>query len=381
MTQTGVFEAARPGSLENIANRVAPTRDFRSDRWGARGFLWYESSLKRVRTCGKYSITSDGSVQVRANGAAVGYAGLASCGSVWSCPCCNAKIQAVRRLEIGVAIAAFPSAAFGAYTLRHRKGQSLDLLWRSLSKCWQAVARDKSVKKIRAQLGHSGIIRAAECTHGSNGWHPHLHPIHLFDRLVTPAEVEILHAVQFRAWAAAAERLGFTAPTFAAQHLHLVEGDADRSLGEYLAKTVYSPDSSSVGWEMTSTQTKSRTRASGSRTPWQLLEDVYVNGDADSLDLWHAWEKASKGKRALTWSRGLRDRVGLNVEATDEEIAETEVGSAADAGFLIDDWKPIRLQPRLGAQLLNIIGTGKDWAAGKKFCQDNGIEIRENTHG
>jgi len=379
---TSTRAAERP--LENIANRVAPAgqrHDHRADRWEARGVLWQESSLKRVRSCGRVTVTADGSVQVRANGVAVGYAGLASCGSVWSCPVCNARIQAVRRLEVGTALAwamTDGGAAFGAYTLRHHAGTPLDGLWRSLSKCWQAVARDKSVRTERAALGHVGLIRAAEVTHGSNGWHPHLHPLHLFSRPVTASDVQRLHVVQFRAWSAAADRLGLSAPVLAAQDLHVVSGArAHQELGDYFTKASYAPAPESVGWEMTSTQTKSRTRDQDSRTPWDLLTGVHRHGDADALDLWHLWERDSRGKRALTWSRGLRQAVGLDREASDEEIAETEVGTRADAGFVIEDWSPIRAAPRLGAELLAVVGPAGHWEEGRRFCRRHGIETRE----
>lgn len=380
-TETG----ARSASLENIANKVAlPGKsgiDYRVERWAARGFLWQESGMKRVRSCGRWAINPTGEVKVRANGAAVGYAGLASCGSVWVCPVCNARIQAVRRIEVGLAIAYIQaqggSAAFGAYTLRHHKGQSLETLWRGLSYCWKAVHQDKTVRNTRKRLGYIGTIRAVECTHGCHGFHPHIHPLHLFDRVVTLEEVASLEAAEFRAWAAAAARKGLQAPTIAAQDLHLVIGDASDALGEYFTKTVYQPSSASVGWEMTSTQTKSRTRAKDSRTPWELLADARTNGDADAWDAWQEWEKASKGKRALTWSRGLRKFVGLDLEATDEEIASAEIGTDADTGFIITDWSPIRSSPRLGAELLGIIGQGKNWAAGLAFCAAHGIQTRE----
>jgi hypothetical protein len=367
--------ASEPAPLENIANNSADAGqsvaapDFRTLRWEARGLLWGESSLKRVRSCGRHAITSDGSVQVRANGAAVGYAGLASCGSVWACPVCNAKVQAVRRLEVGTLLALAMvdgSAAFGAYTLRHHQGQDLGLLWKALNKCWNAVSVDFKVREQRAAMGWLGYVRAAECTLGPCGWHPHLHPLHLFAGRVTPAQVAALHAVEFRAWQACA-----------LQHLHLVQGDASEPLGDYFTKAVYcGAPAASVGWEMTSTQTKSRTRAEGSRTPWEVLTGV-AGGDADDLDLWHAWEGASRGKRALTYSRGLRERFGLLDEATDEDIASAEVGSAADAGFVITDWSPIRASPRLGAELLGVIGPGKRWTDGRRFCREHGIETRE----
>lgn len=380
------MRAREAAPLENTANRVANAGqsvakiDYRAERWAARGALWHVSSLDRVRGCGHHSVVPDGSVQVRSNGAAVGYAGLASCGSVWACPVCNAKVQAVRRIEVGTALAwglASGGAAFGAYTIRHHAGEDLDQLWRSLSKCWQAVARDLGVRTARADLGHVGLIRAAEVTLGFHGWHPHLHPVHLFSRTTSDVDIAQLHGEQFRAWVAAADRLGLSTPMEDAQHLHNVVGDAAHdALGDYFTKASYAPDPQAVGWEMTSTQTKSRTRASESRTPWDLLTSVHRDGDADALDLWRAWETGSKGKRALTWSRGLRSAAGLEVERSDEDEAAAEVGTAADAGFVIVDWAPVRERPRLGAELLSVIGRAGRWAEGRQFCWLNGIEIR-----
>lgn len=319
-------------------------------------------------------------MHVRKTGDAVGFSGLASCGSVWACPVCNARIQAVRRLEVGTALAyvlgSGGGAAFGAYTLRHHRGSSLDALWRALSKCWQAVARDYSVRALRESLGVVGIIRAAEVTYGANGWHPHLHPVFLFSRPVSDDAVAALHAAQFAAWSRAAGRLGLEAPTLSGQDLHAVTGHtADWDLADYFTKTTYRPTAEAVGWEMTSTQTKSRSRASDSRTPWDLLDSVRLNGDADDLDLWREYEAASKGKRALTWSRGLRTLVGLDVEATDEEIAEQEVGTAADTVLIVDDWAPVRADARLGAGLLAAVKRG-GFNEGRRFCDAHGIEWR-----
>lgn len=373
------------GSLENIANNLARADskplDYRRERWETRGFLWSESSLQRVRTCGRYSIYPDGSVQVRANGVTSGYAGLASCGSVWACPVCNARIQASRRLEVGTAIAvnggSGGSAAFGAYTLQHHAKTDPDALWRSLSKCWECVTRDKMVKRTRQALGWVGTIRAAEVTHGLNGFHPHLHPVHMFAAAVSHDDVQELHAREIRAWRAAAARLGLLSPSEDAQHLHLVEGDASEPLGEYFTKAVYQPSPEGVSWEMTSTQTKSRTRATGSRTPWEILASAARDGDADDLDIWHSFEKASKGKRAISWSRGLRELVGVEVEASDQEIVDAQVGTVEDAGFEIVNWAPVRARPALGAELLSSIKNGADWGAGRRLCARNGIEIRD----
>lgn len=385
--QKGPREA---GPLENIANSVAlPGKRadgeavYRVARWQARGYLWKSSTLKRCRSCGRVSTHRRGWVEVQANGSSVGYKGLSTCGSVWACPVCNAKIQAVRRLEVGVALAwilapGHGGAAFGAYTLRHHQGMKLRPLWEAMSGCWRAVGADKSVRLMRSELGHLGFIRAAETTHGDNGWHPHLHPIHMFGSAVTADDVAALHRVQFRAWAAAAGRLGLEAPREAAQDLHVIAGlGAHRQVGDYFAKATYEPTAQAVGWEMTSTQTKSRSRAKDSRTPWDILRDVQATGDEGDARLWREWEQSSKGRRAITWSRGLRGMIGLDAEATDEEIAETDLGPDASRGFIITDWSPVAARPILGAQLLNIITPRGHFDAGRAFCAQHGITIRE----
>jgi len=381
-------EAAPAGSLENNANNSATAgqrdvdhADYRTERWAARGVLWTESRLKRCRCCGRVTITPDGSVQVRANGQAVGFAGLASCGSVWVCPVCNAKVQAVRRFEVGLVLAwalQDGGGAFGAYTLCHHRGERLRDLWDGLNKCWAAVGRDGSVKRLRARLGWVGYVRTVEVTCGVNGWHPHLHPLHLFSRPVSAAEVAQLHRAEFRAWEAAAGRLGLRAPVSAAQELHAVDGAAAHvEVAEYFTKASYMSTAEAVGWEMTSTQSKTRTRAKDSRTPWDLLRAVYLDGDAEALDLWHEWESDSKGKRAISWSRGLRKSAGLLVEATDEEIAEREIGSRADVGMVVTDWGPIQRDPRLGAGLLAAVGPDGNWDDGRRYADDHGIEWRD----
>lgn len=408
--------ARAAGPLENTANNSAKidltcenANGYRAERWAARALvLWPLTTLDRVRGCGRYSVRPDGSVQVRANGVAVGFHGLASCGSVWSCPVCNSRIMAVRALELRVIIEhAFTiggGAAFGALTLRHHRGHRLADLLVALSSCWNAVNRDGTVTRTRKRLGHIGYVRTVELLHGSNGWHPHIHPVHLFDRPVSDFDVALLHRAEVAAWSRAATRLGYSAQA-QAQHLHAVtERGAADALSSYVTKATYTAPADepsapgirsaadrrrgpqgaadggrrsaaeAVAWEVTGSSSKDASRG---RTHWRILSDIYRNADADDLDLWHEHERATKGKRAVTYSRGLRARVGLDVEATDEDIASTEIGTAADAGFDILDWSPFREDHTLGPGLLAAIGKHADWTSGRAFCITHGIEWRD----
>jgi hypothetical protein len=371
------------GALENTANNYAPAgqrhdqQDKRSDRWDARGVLWRESSLARVRSCGRWPISPDGAVQLRYDGVRAGYAGLPSCGSVHACPVCNARIAGVRRMEFGVAFAVgleSGSAAFGGLTLSHHVGDGLAGLWRALSTCWAAVTQDKAVRTVRGRLGHVGVTRTVEVTYGANGWHPHVHPLHWFEGVVTDDQVDELHAVQTRAWFAAAARLGLSTPRQIGQELHLVSPDdvADQ-LGEYVTKTY--TGASSAAWELTSTQTKT---GAGHRTvpTWELLRRVHQDGDADALSAWHDFERASKGKKAQTWSKGLRQRLGLDQVLTDEEIVAQVVGDERDARVHLEDWSWVHRAPADGGRLLTTVKT-TGWAGVRAFCDERSIPYRE----
>jgi hypothetical protein len=368
-----VISAAAEPPLENNAK----TSGNRSHRWEARGVLWDLSTINRLRKCGRIPVTPDGRVGVRADGNSVGFAGLATCGSVWACPVCNSKIQNVRRLEIGVALANLHAngggAAFGAVTVRHHRGQKLPQLLDGLTYGIARIAQDKAVKGLRASLGYLGRIQALEVTVGDSGWHPHRHPLLCFSRPVSDAEVAQLHAAEFRAYRAGVISRGLDAPMIEGQELHPVtfEGAAV-AFAEYFTKSGWSPEG--AGFEMTAAQHK-RARF-GSRSVWQLLNGI-MTGDADDLELWHEYEDATRGKRALTYTRGLRQLLGIAAELDDETIAEAEVGDHDDTGFYVTDWAPVRIQPALGAGLLNAVGPAGDWAAGRDFCRRFGVPFEE----
>jgi hypothetical protein len=357
-------------ALDNNAKSVR----HRVDRWEARGFLWEYSSIPRVRKCGRVTVTPDGSVGVRANGESVGFAGLHTCGSVWACPCCNSRVQRFRGLELGVALASLHAngggAAFGAFTLRHHQGQALPYLFESLAYSSQRIARDRTVRRLRESMGYLGTITASEVTWGqSNGFHPHRHPIVAFDRPPAPDALVELHFAMRRAWIAGAVRKGLEAPLDTHQVLMPVGFDG---LGDYLTKSTWSPEG--VASEATFSQAKKGRRKG--LTPWQLLEYAR-KGDADALDVWNAYEKGSKGRRALTWAPGLRDRLGIGSEASDEEIASEEVGDASDTGFRITDWGAVVRRPAAGAELLNAVTPAGDWSAGRAYCRTHGIPFED----
>jgi hypothetical protein len=83
-------------------------------------------------------------------------------------------------------------------------------------------------------------------------------------------------------------------------------------------------------------------RRYSSRTMWQVLADGLATGLADDLEAWAEYERASHTRKQVTYRRGLGRRYRLAEEETDEEIAETDVGSDDLIALPAETWTVIR---------------------------------------
>ncbi len=367
-------EAGAAGLLENYANNFSPpnsckhpastlTEPPRRARYARRGVLWDLSSLERIRKCGRVSHLPGGSVAVRLTEGVAGFAGLTSCGSVWADPVCNAKVMSRRAVEIGAAVALWQSqggaVAFATFTMRHHSWQRLATLWDALSKAWHSVTAGKQWVKDQQRHDVAGFLRMVEVTQGRrNGWHVHVHALLFLEDEPEPAALAQLHDRMVGRWTRRLVALEMPAPLPAGQECHLVQDGADADLAAYFTKATDSAHR--IGLEVTHTQSKTARGAYKTGPTWDLLDQVVATGEVEAVERWHEWEAASKGRKQMTWSKGIRDRLGLLREASDEEIAEEEHGSAADDLVLIDSegWATLRSRPRDLADLLTLAEIG-----------------------
>lgn len=351
-----------------------PEPSKRSQRWDMRDGLRKFTRLSRVRKCGVVPVMSTVSLRCDHSGARAGYGGLSTCGSVWACPVCAAKIASRRKADVEEvldhALRQGLHVSMLTLTQRHHSGQRLAVLWDALSYAWNGVTSGRRWIEFKEQLGLVGYIKAVEVTHGANGWHVHTHVLVISEKdptvtpvffqrkqglRKTPYPIEVQTSAEFVAdrWA---RRLAKRGVDFVADKggLDWETAKDAKAIGNYVAKLQTGADSLSA--EATLGGFKKARR--GNRTPFQILADIIETGDADDIDIWYEYEKASKGKRALTWSKGLRNWANLGQELTDEEIAEEEVGDKSVALFNHEQWKDLR---KAGpAQLLDV-------------CQDQGI--------
>ena len=283
------------------------------------------TGLRRVSNCGRVPLTEDGAVYLRArtgDDCKAGFGGLTTCGSVWACPVCSAKVAVTRIAELDKLLQwnaeRGGSVAMATFTMSHHKGHRLKTVWDALSAAWSHMtqgraAQDGPWKRLRVvELDGDGYVRVVEVTHGDNGWHVHIHLLLLFDReFITTGTAEALAGELFKTWSAGLGKHGFTASWEHGVDVRVCRGSEQsrEMLSDYFNKMSY---------EAAGGRFKSGRK--GGRTPFELLADGLETGNADDLELWLEWEQASKGRRQLLWSRGLKKRVGIE-DLTDEEIA------------------------------------------------------------
>lgn len=338
-------QAAGGGPLENIANNSSPGPSARAEkrdhRYALRALLWRLSTLRRLRHCGRVHRGGVEAITVRNSDIGAGFAGLQHCGSVWTCPVCSAQILTHRALEIGAvlgqAVAEGYSLGFVTFTMRHRQGQALEALWRAAGTAWGRSTSGKAWVDQSGRYGVVGWVRVWEVTQGSNGWHVHVHFVLVLAPGATSADLDAVASGMYERWSRGLQSEGLEAPLRVGQKWELAGGDdAAGSLAEYLFKITETlvpqrETALSLGLELTHTL-PGRSRSDHKTRPvWSLLDDFSDTGDAEVLARWHEWERGSKGKRQVGWSKGLRERFVPELEVlTDEEVADREAGSSAD---------------------------------------------------
>lgn len=270
------------------------------------------------------------------------YKGLQTCGSVWRCPVCSAKIAERRRLEIIQAMDAHKAAQgcvnLLTLTAPHQVKDNLADLLVKQAKALNLFWSDRVVKGILAEMGTIGQIRALEVTHGrlspqNNGWHPHYH-VMLFQGFgvdlarFDQAQMTDWQVRLYLRWAARCVAAGLGEPSYA----HGLKLDNGEQAAKYVAK-----------WGLEDELTKGHTKkALHGETPFDFLRAIVADkNDKQAAALFVEFAKTFEGKRQLHWSKGLKKRYQVT-EKTDDALAEETDDKARLLGMItVDQWRDV----------------------------------------
>lgn len=254
-----------------------------------------------------------------------GYAGLERCSSIWACPHCSATIRAGRAAEIEEAVTAHQgtggSVVFFTGTVRHHAGDALEDSLGYVLDSWSRLRRNKSWRTMKERYGIAHYIRSIEVTGNfsaeGHGWHPHCHVLLFLDGDVSDEQIENLRADLFGYWANAVEALGGKRPTEKGLDLQKCDKKG-KVLARYVGK-IQEKKRWTAGAEMARFDAKSGRE--GSISPFELLDDDLEMSASRRGHLWREYYTATKGRRAITWSRGLKKLYSIG-EKDDEEILD-----------------------------------------------------------
>ena len=274
------------------------------------------------------------------------YSGLQTCGSVWVCPVCAAKIAERRRAEIIAAMAAHDAAGGCMHMLTltapHQRGDDLEQLLANQAKALHSFWSDRQVKAVLYEMGTVGQIRALEVTHGrksthNNGWHPHYHVL-LFNGLEPHLmRFESLRKEQmtewtlrlYAVWARVCVKAGLGEPSLQ----HGLKLDDGSRAAHYVSK-----------WGLEDEMTKGHTKkALQGETPFDFLRALVADPeDKQAAALFIEFARVFKGKRQLHWSRGLKKRYAIGEKNDDELAQDKEDELAVLLGTLtIEQWRDV----------------------------------------
>ena len=271
------------------------------------------------------------------------YGGLQTCGSVWACPVCAAKIAERRRAEVVAAMTAHKVAGgcvnMLTLTTPHGRNDNLAELLEKQAKALRAFWIDWTVKAVLAEMGTVGQIRALEVTNGrksaaNNGWHPHYHILLFCGSGVdlacfSTAQMQVWADRLHERWAAKCQAAGLGLPS----REHGLKLDDGSYAAAYAAK-----------WGLEHEMTKGHTKKAkqGSETPFDLLRAVLADpDDKQAAALFKEFAETFKGKRQLHWSKGLKARFAIE-EVADEQLVDRLEDDAELLGLLtLDQWRDV----------------------------------------
>jgi len=296
----------------------------------------------RQRNCGAVPVGDR--VEIRIKDGSAYYCGLETCGNVWLCPVCSAKIHRRRAAELREALDTWAqhghSATLVTITVPHDLDDPLSKLLDAQKDAWKHVTQGAAWQRLKKRLGIAGHIIALEFTWGDqNGWHPHYHALLVHDQDLDAAAITALHGHIHSRLTTSCRDHGLREP----DQLHAVRIDPNVSAtaaGAYIAK--------GADWTPAEELTRGdlKTSHTGSRTPFQILADYYQTGDTRDRNFWHEYAQVTRNPAAVRWSRGLRTALMGRVAAParpDEDLAAEDVNGKLLAVLPTFVWSRIRL--------------------------------------
>lgn len=282
------------------------------------------------------------------------YTGIKRCASVWGCPVCSARIREVRRAEVRAMTdwwaANHPggTTVLVTLTIPHRIGDDPVALVDALASAWTAYHNGAPWRRQVERLGVVGYTTVKEFTAGGNGLHAHMHVLLYCDRGWSASDRSSFAKWTRERWAKLVDQRWHRTPSAKWGTDVRVSGRDGDVVGAYLTKVQddHHAKPQEVAAEMTRGDLK--TGGGGNVSVFEMLDDPRW------YPMWCAYIDATKGRRFMTHSRGLRELMGLDQEVDDQEIVDTDPEADEYFRFSAESYrKNLQNNPRAMADVLS----------------------------
>lgn len=276
--------------------------------------------VSRTINC-KYALSGGfEKVEVHCDSKTAYYVGLQTCGSIWTCPVCAARISETRRKEVCHAMEKIYEEGFQSVmvtlTFPHDKTIALDELIKKQSLALKYLREGNTWTCFKKRINFQGLIRALELTYGANGWHPHTHELWFVDKGLKEKDIKTFIVNR---WINCLKKAGLvsvknTMATHNALKTRSVDIKMNCKSSDYLSKN----DNLNWGIDREIAKAVNKGKSKGYH-PFEFLEEITeVNSK-----LFIEYSKAMKGKSQLFWTPGLKEKLGVD-DMTDEDICNEE---------------------------------------------------------
>lgn len=376
-----------PPSFDKIKRKFA-IKDFASL------VLKPQKSFKNFCACHNKPISSSKISVYKATKGTSFFGGLQTCANVWLCPICGSKIQARRANEIVKffdfvysdkeqptkkskiidsfllksenvrqgniftdsieKVKAKKKVVMLTLTFPHSIKNSFDFerTFNLFSKSLDLLKKGNDYSKFNKLHGVIGTITAKEVTYGANGWHPHIHTL---IALNVNSDVNAIYSFYIKKWKKACEKAGLV--DFATEkdcksfEDHAVDIQDNCSCMDYLTKSGLVKNETAGDFELTGISNK--VGRNGSMTFFEIVDIARKTGELKYIKLIEQYALATKNKKQLTWSPGLKNLCNVD-EKSDKELAEELSEEAVKVAEISQkDWYVVR-KNRLQANILDL---------------------------
>jgi hypothetical protein len=290
------------------------------------------------------------------------YRNLIRCGLLWACPVCAATITERRAKELQTGVANWHNqdgfVIFATYTAQHSSKASLSETLDILQTALRRFKSGRAYQSMIDEFGIVGTVRAIEITYGDNGWHPHIHELVFCLPMSKRSVKRYIEAARAR-WIVSLRSVGGDGIPNKAYDAKTADGE----IYDYIAKYGHQPIG--TGWTIEREMVKAPAKIArrGGVTPFQMLETA--DGDSRFANLFTEYVATMHGTRQLVWSKGMRERLGLEDESTDEKLADDGIDETKKLIYTIAaaDWYSVLFKSKFNgevrAELLRLAMLGK----------------------